>query len=253
MRKPLKIGDKEYKSKKSAIAYYRAILHSYNFNESLSDSDCDDLIALSNHYYTEMRPLDNEATEENESDIEGTDENEIFIDDIKVSKVQFNTKCFEFFYSDGSSCYISYLMFINKNAPYNPERLFYIACRNAIHSDIRAIKQSYFDQYSIQGQVKCQETGMLSKWTDLVVDHRQPNTFSIIVDRFKEVNNFDLDAIEFIVDEQNHLVFKEQELTLKFRAYHKVKASLRVVRKECNASRTAMGRIKKTKKDLIIP
>ena len=37
--------------------------------------------------------------------------------------------------------------------------------------------------------MKCQETGKLLKWEQLNVDHRQPNTFSIIVDRFVGLGN----------------------------------------------------------------
>lgn len=142
-------------------------------------------------------------------------------------------------------------MIINKKN-YNPESLFYTACRNSIHSDIRAVKQEYFDNNSVRGQVKCQETGELSKWTDLVIDHRQPNTFSIIVDRFKEANRIDLDAVEFTSNEQNHIIFKDDNLTQEFKKYHKKMANLRIVRKECNSSRTGMARIKRTNKDLSI-
>lgn len=190
--------------------------------------------------YLDSRPAFNEFVEK-----------EIEIIDIQVSKVQFNTKCFEVFYSDQTSCIISYLMIIN-NTKYTPEKLFYVACRNSIHSDIHAIKQGYFDKNSKQGQVKCQETGVLSKWTELVVDHRQPNTFSIIVDRFKEVNRIDLDSIEYTVNEQNHIVFKNDRLTEEFKQYHKEKASLRIVRTECNLGRTGMARVKRTTKDLTI-
>ncbi len=142
-------------------------------------------------------------------------------------------------------------MIINKRK-YNPESLFYSACRNSVHSDIRSVKQEYFDKNSVRGQVKCQETSELSKWTDLVIDHRQPNTFSIIVDRFKEVNRIDLDALEFTSNEQNHIIFKDDNLTQEFKKYHKEKANLRIVRKECNSSRIGMARIKKTTKDLTI-
>ena len=46
MRKPFKIGEKEYKFKKDAIMHYRTILNAYGFDQSLSDSDFDDLIDL---------------------------------------------------------------------------------------------------------------------------------------------------------------------------------------------------------------
>jgi hypothetical protein len=142
-------------------------------------------------------------------------------------------------------------MIIN-NTKYTPEKLFYVACRNSIHNDIKAVKQEYFDKNSVKGQVKCQETDLLSKWTELVVDHRQPNTFSIIVDRFKEVDKIDLDIIEYTSNDQNLIVFKDNSWTEQFRKYHMEKASLRIVRTECNSSRTSLARIKRTSKDLTI-
>ncbi len=78
------------------------------------------------------------------------------------------------------------------------------------------------------------------------------NTFSIIVDRFLEMNQFDINSIEYCSNESNHLVFKDQELAAKFRQYHKEKATLRIVRKECNLSRTGLARVKQMKADLKI-
>jgi hypothetical protein len=236
----IQIGDKEYESKKEAINYYRSILNSYSFGQSLNESDFNDLIDLLN--YGSLP----------ETDVE-TDT--YIIEDIKVSKVQFNTKCFEVFYSDKTSQYISYLLLIRKigldTVYYTPERLFYIACRNAVNSDIRRVKSHYFKNSKAR-MVKCQETGILSKWNELVVDHRQPNTFSVIVDRFKELTNIDLETIEYATDDKNNIVFSDAELSEKFRQYHKEKANLRIVRRECNSSRTGMSKIKRTNKDLTI-
>jgi hypothetical protein len=258
MRKPFKIGQKEYKFKKDAVAHYRTILNSYDFDQSLNDSDFNDLIGLLDYDYFNYIIETENSGENNEvknftstNSIDGIKEDALLIEDIKVARVQFNTKCFEVFYNDKTSQYISYLMIIN-NKQYCPERLFYVACRNSIHNDIHSVKQEYFDRNSVKGQVKCQETGLLSYWTELAVDHRQPNTFSIIVDRFKEVNRIDLDEIEYTSNEQNHIIFKNECLTLDFKKYHKEKANLRVVRKECNSSRAGMARIKKTTKDLNI-
>lgn len=260
MRKPLKIGKKEYKFKKDAITHYRVLLNSYDFGQSLNDSDFDDIIDLLDYdyfnYITENEITNNNSAEDLNDEIE-IDENveknveEILIIDIKVAKVQFNTKCFEIFYNNGTSQYTSYLMIIN-NTKYSPEKLFYVACRNSIHNDIRLVKQEFFDKNSVKGQVKCQETNLLSKWDELAVDHRQPNTFSVIVDRFKELNKIKLDLIEYSSTDQNHIIFKDGNLTEQFREYHKEKASLRIVRTECNSSRTGLARIKRTSKDLTI-
>ena len=228
-RKPIIIGNNTFDYKKDAIAHYRKILNSYSFGESLNESDFYDLIDLLNYDYT---------VSEDELEL---DESDIYIIDIKVSKVQFSTKCFEVFYSDNSSCYISYLMILN-NTKYTPEKLFNAACRSAINKDIRDVKQRYFDQYSIKGQVKCQETGILSKWTELTVDHRQPNTFSVIVDRFKELKGFDLDKIEYKSDDNNFIIFDDSNIAELFREYHKEKANLRLVRNECNSVRTSLAR-----------
>ena len=260
MRKPIKIGEKQYDSKKDAIKHYRTILNSYDFGQSLNDHDFDDLLDLL-EYDDIAYSADIECLEDTDAEMASVDiglipgdesaEDEITIEDIKIARVQFNTKCFEVFYSDSTSQYISYLMIIN-NTKFTAEKLFYIACRSAIHNDIRAVKQEFFDQHSIKGQVKCQETEILSKWTELVVDHRQPNTFSVIVDRFKEVNRIDIETIEYSSNDQNLIVFKERTLSELFRKYHKEKASLRIVRRECNSGRSGLARIKRTSKDLTV-
>ncbi|WP_461137362.1 DUF3223 domain-containing protein, partial [Spirosoma terrae] len=233
--------------------------NSYNFGQSLSDSDFEAVADLLEYdYLNSTAETDNEEIEQETEELETTggntteeDEDKFYIKDIKVAQVQFNTKCFEVFYIDDTSEYISYIMLIN-NKRYDPEKLFYVACRNSVHADVHAVKQAYFDAHSVKGQVKCQETGILSTWTELVVDHRQPNTFSIIVERFKEVNNFDLESIEYDSNQHNHIIFKDGNLTQRFQDYHKTKANLRLVRKECNSSRTGLARVKKTTKDLTI-
>lgn len=255
MAKPLKIGQNEFKFKKDAIAHYKAILNAYDFGQSLNNSDYEAIIDLLYYDYLNCLGADEELEEDNvemqepiKSSVEINAE-DIYIENIKVARVQFNTKCFEVFYSDKTSQYISYLMLIN-NPKYDPERLFYIACRNSVHADIHAVKKEFFEKHSVKGQVKCQETGISSKWTELAVDHRQPHTFSIIVDRFKEVNDFD--SIEYTSSLDNQLLFKDENLIQSFRDYHKAKANLRIVRKECNSSRTGLARVKKTTKDLAI-
>ena len=257
MAKPLKIGQNEFKFKKDALAYYKAILNAYDFGKSLSDSDFKAVADLLEYDYLNSLAED-ESVEQESENIEDTVENskdqsedDFYIKDIRIARVQFNTKCFEVFYTDDTSQYISYPMLIN-NKKYEPEKLFYMACRNSVHADVRAVKQKYFDTHSVVGQVKCQETGTLSKWTELAVDHRQPNTFSIIVDRFKEITNPDLETIEYTSNAQNQIIFKDENLTENFRYYHKNKANLRLVRKECNSSRTAMARVNKTTKDLTV-
>ena len=261
MRKSIKIGDKEYKSKKDALSYYKNILNSYDFDEILNDDDFDDLLDLIiyDEEFDEMNSNENPVqalevnTESKNAIIEDNEEEEeIFIQNIKIGRSQFNTKCFELVYNDLTTEYISYLIIMNR-PKIDYGKLFHNASRNAIHKDIIALKQQYFkDNTQGKGYVKCQESGELCKWNDLVVDHRQPNTLSIIQDRFKELNSLNVTQIEYIIDDKNLLVFKDSNLAEKFRIYHKEKANLRVVKKELNSSRASMGRVKQSGKDLKI-
>lgn len=265
MRNPLQIGDKIYKYKKDALIYYKTILNSYEFGQSLNDNDFNDLIDLlcydPSSYNEEIidelndqeqdRENEDAINQPNEVEYNETSDQELYIEDIKIARVQFNAKCFELIFSDSTSEYTSYTMLINR-PEFCPDRIFNTACRNSIIKDLRLLKQQYFDDNSVKGHVKCQETNQMSKWEDLAVDHRQPNTFSVIVDRFKEVNKIDVSKVDYFVDNNNLLLFENENLTADFRKYHKEKANLRIVRKECNLSRTGMAKIKRSNKDLTI-
>src|SRR5690554_7398176 len=108
------------------------------------------------------------------------------IDKIRIAKVQFNTKSFELVRIDGSTEYFSYTKRIN--SPKSNFTKFKEACRQAIQDDLRSVKLEYFQKHSKNGKVKCQESNELVKYEELNIDHRLPNTFSVIVDRFIEIN-----------------------------------------------------------------
>ncbi len=243
----IQIGNKEFKFKKDALNYYKAILNSYDFGEILSAQHYNDIIDLLNYdiSYSHNHP---EFKEKNTKPEENDD---YIIEDVRIGKVQFNTKCFELLYRNGETDFISYRQRVTQPKK-NLFNEFREAARNGVQQDIRSVKQEYFDKFSKKGFVPCQETGIHSKWTELVVDHRQPNTFSVIVDRFVELNKIDLKKVKYKTDKNNLFLFKDKKLLEKFREYHKEKAVLRIVRKECNSSRAHQGRIKEQKKDLKI-
>jgi len=232
MKPPIKIGTKEFKYKKNALLHFKKILNSYDFKESLSNEDIKDVSALVN-----KTKADDEIVKAG-------------IKDIIIGKVQYGTKCFEVKFNNGTIDAFSYILAINGSR--KPFTKFTVACRNAIQDDLRNVKLKYFDLYSKNGKVKCHETGIDSLWTELNVDHRQPNTFSIILDRFIELNNIDLKSIEYEKDNNNRILLSDKELENKFRNYHIKKANLRIVRKEKNLGRSHQGRIKTQKKDLRI-
>ncbi len=232
MRTPIEIGENKFPSKKEALEFYKRILNSYEIGETLNSTDFDNLFSL-----LEIHPNKNEKIG-------------CGIDHFRIGIAKFNTKSFELVRTDGSFEFLSYTKRINK--PKDKFSKFRIACRQAIQTDLINLKQSYFKEKAKKGKVKCQETGDFSTYEELNIDHRQPNTFSVIVDRFKEIKNLDLEKIEYLQINGGPNELADKKLETEFRDYHKDKAILRLVKKELNLSRAYQARIGKTKKDLTI-
>ena len=109
MKTTTTIGQHTFTSKKEALLHYKTILNSYKFGQSLNDNDFTDVLALINYEYQltlAQTPRDESVSELPEEFEEQTEDDALSIEDIVVSKVQFNTKCFEVFFSDDTSYYI---------------------------------------------------------------------------------------------------------------------------------------------------
>ena len=87
----MKIGNKEFKFKKTALEYYRNILNSYKFGQNLNPNDFDDILDLLHYDYS----FYDSANENLKDNLLEEVENNLEIKDIRIAKVQFNTKCFE--------------------------------------------------------------------------------------------------------------------------------------------------------------
>lgn len=232
MRKSVKIGGNEFATKKDALTHYKTILNAYEFKEELNTSDFNDIMDL-----LETHPRVKEKIG-------------VGIDKVRVAKVKYNTKSFELVRTDGSTEFFSYTKRIN--APKTSFTKFREVCRQAIQDDLRSVKLEYFEMHSKKGMVKCQESNELAKYGELNVDHRQPNTFSVIVDRFIELNSLDIEKIEYIQVDGGPNELKDKILKQEFRKYHQDKANLRIVKKGLNLVRSFQARVNRQKKDLKI-
>ena len=232
MKKPIEIGDKSYATKKDALSHFKTILNSYDFGETLNQDDLKDILGL-----LDSHPKIKEKIG-------------VGIEKVRIAKLKYKTRSFELVRFDGSTEFFSYTKRIN--SPKTDFTKFSEACRQAIQEDLRNVKLAYFDKYSKKGKVKCQETGKLSKYEELNVDHRQPNTFSIIVDRFVEINSLDLREIRYIEIDGGSNVLADKKLGNEFRKYHQDKANLRIVRKSLNLGRSYQAKVNRQKKDLKI-
>ncbi|TNJ45332.1 DCL family protein [Tamlana fucoidanivorans] len=232
MKTPIKIGESKFPSKKAALEFYKEILNSYEIGETLNTSDFDNLFCLLKIHSRKKEKIG------------------CGIDHFCIGLAKFNTKSFELVRTDETSEFISYTKRINK--PKNKFANFRAACRQAIQADLINVKQNYFRDHYKNGKVKCQETGKFLTYEELSVDHRQPNTFSVIVDRFIEIKKLDLEKIEYLQINGGPNELVKQKLKTEFRNYHKEKAILRIVKRELNLSKAHQARIEKTKMDLTI-
>ena len=230
----IEIGEHIFKTKKEALNHYKIILNSYEFGQTLNENDFKELIELlKKHPHSESKFG-------------------IGIEVVKIVKIpKYNTKAFELQRIDNSTEVFSYINCLSEGFRKN-RNTFAKACRQAVQEDLRNVKLAYFQKHSKKGKVKCQETNELVTWEKLVIDHRQPNTFSVIVDRFIELYKVDVLNISYIEKLEGVNEFEDEYIKQKFREYHKDKATLRIVKKSLNSSRAYQARISKQKKDLNI-
>ncbi len=227
------VGNIKFKSKKEATLYYQNILHKYEIGSELNKDDFNKILDLLN-----LHPEKNKKIG-------------VGIKKIKISLInKFNTRAFQLIRTDNSTEIFSFHKIINSKKSNFTK--FSEACRAIIQKDLWHVKVDYFKRNSKKGLAKCQETGELLSFENLSVEHRPPNTFSAIVDRFIELNSIDLKNIEYIEKDGAPNELKDKKLIEKFREYHKEKANLRVIKKELNLKRSYQGKIKRQDKDLKI-
>jgi hypothetical protein len=228
----IEIGENIFPTKKKALEFYKQILNSYEPNNELSDEDFDLVFNLLKIHPNSVQKVG------------------AGISKLTVERDEYNTKCFHLTRIDGSKEHFSYMKCINGEP--NHFTNFSKACRKAVEDDLKEAKQNYFKENAKNGKVKCQDTSELIAFEEAHIDHRQPNTFSVIVDRFIELNDIDMPNVGYDKSENYGHVFCDKELADKFRKYHKDKATLRVVQKSRNLTRSYQGRVNKQKKDISI-
>jgi hypothetical protein len=227
------IGNNSFKSKKEATEFYKEILAKYSTSDRLIEKDKNSVL--------ELLKLHEDSEQYFSKEIEAI----CIVEDPK-----FKSKCFAILNVDNEIIIFSYRSCISGGE--SPLNKFRKACRNIIDNDLHKIKKQYFGNNSVKRLAPCQESGEMCTWEELVIDHRQPNTFSMIVDRFIELNSIDLTKVEYNKLYDKVYEFSSVQLQDSFREYHKDKANLRIIKKTINSSRAHQGRNKRQKKDLVI-
>ncbi len=231
MKQPIEIGNLVFKTKKEEIEFFKEILNSYEIGETLTNEDFENVYHL-------LKKHPDSATKIG-----------CGIKEIIVENGGYKYNCFHIIRTDLTKEDFSYRKCINGES--SDFTIFSQACKKAIEADLKNVKQDYFKQHSKNGLVKCQETGEMVNYENSHIDHRQPNTFSVIVDRFIELKEIDISKIQYDKAKYGYRLI-DKTIEQDFRNYHAEKANLRLVNGKNNLSRSYQGRINTQKKDLKI-
>lgn len=235
-RKDIVINDKIFKTKKSALEFYKNILNKYEPGSSLDDDDFLHIVDLVNYqpasaYEDEVLP----APEENGEVMEIDD---VFVDFHPVFK---KAKCFFVVFGEEEWLF-SYILSINGDL--SPERKFYIACRNSVKGALHGFKEEIFKNKP----VKCPISKQFLTWENCHIDHKSPMTFSVIVKTFIESRKVDIYEIE--LKYENYLwQFENEETNNEFLEYHNNLAILRAISVEENLKLSSKARLTLGKND----
>jgi hypothetical protein len=233
-KKSIIIGSRHFEYQKDAIEYYRKVLERYGIGDSLIDEDFDEVYELLRNHPDAVGKIGGG------------------VEDIFVSGDGYGKQCFHVRRAGGSTENFS----LHKSVKGEPSDFtkFCSACRKEVEEEMRKVRDDYFSKTNGDRKqtAKCQATGEPITYEDAQVDHRQPNTFSVIVDRFIEINQLDLASIQYDTSEQYGRLLCDRQLAEKFRQYHRAKATLRVVARDVNLRRSHMARVQRQKKDITL-
>jgi len=230
---PIDIGDLHFDSKADALSYFRDILQKTRPGDLLMGKDRRDVESLIRNHPRAKEKIG------------------IGIKFIKVINSLYGAKCFQFIREDNTTDTVSYTKCINCGV--SNFLKFNEACRLSITPFMVQIKKNYFTKDGlIKEPAICQLTGEVMFFSDAQVDHRQPMTFSQIIDRFIELKSIDVDKIEYETQGTFGHVFKDKCLEKEFIDYHNKKAVLNVIKKSANQAKAGDAIIKRKPTDLIV-
>ena len=212
----MKIGQREFGTKKEAQQHYRSILNGYLPGDSLSETDFSDILDLLTRHPEHEKKI-------------GSGVSHIKV----VQNPEYPSRCFWIFRDDGTSTDFSYVTCVN-GKPKTVNQEFIEACRVSIVDQILEYKNEYF---ASSGDGFCEETGVPITWKNSHVDHIIP--FAQIVNDFLNLTGTipSSEMLSKSADNQCSVKFTCEHTESEWRAYHMIFAQLRVVSVEFNLTR----------------
>jgi len=237
MAKPVVIGSLSFRTQKSALDHYKALLHRYQDGDRISDpGDHADLVALVERYDPILDQVGEPA--------KGCGQIGHFERRLNTGTGWSNSG-FWVVRLDGSATDFSYIWAV-KGLPGDRSKDFYGACREAVALDlVLAKKRAFAEHGDAHGLVACELTGVMVSIDDAHLDHAWPN-FSHIVSGFRAARGWSGDIPDGIVsapaDGQTTPTFVDKAVADAFRDYHHNQAMLRILSKSANLQTASQAR-----------
>jgi hypothetical protein len=237
MAEPIVIGSRSFRTQKSALDHYKALLHRYQDGDRIADpGDYADLVALIERYDTILDQV-GEA-------MKGCGRISHF-ERRRNTGTGWSGSGFWVVRQDGSATDFSYIRAV-KGQPGDRSEHFYLACREAIALDLVLAKRRAFAEYGdAHGLVACELTGVMVSINDAHLDHAWPK-FSHIVAGFRAARGWSRDIPDGIVstpaDGQVEHTFVDKAVANAFRDYHHNQAMLRILSKKANLQTASQSR-----------
>ena len=133
-----------------------------------------------------------------------------------------------FFILDNNNQYVDFSY--RKCISFNPKQDINSAYRNAIANDIAEYRNSQLKKNN--GNLICDITHEILTRQNTHIDHKEPITFSFIVNKFKKEYGESFEIIEI----DGNKYFKDKKYEEQFRNFHNNIAILRILRKDLNLS-----------------
>lgn len=248
MAKPVEIGTRSFRTQKSALDHYKALLHRYQDGQRITDqSDHTDLVALIERYDPALDAV-GEPTK--------GDGQIAYFERRLNTGVGWSSSGFWIVRQDETATDFSYIDAV-KGQPKGRSQDFYGACRQAVALDLVLAKKQAFAQYrDDQGRVECELTGVMVTIDDAHLDHAWPN-FSHLVSGFRAARGWSREIPDGVVSEpadgQMTPTFLDNTVADAFRAYHHDQAILRILSATANLQTASQARRPRVARPVRVP
>jgi hypothetical protein len=219
---PVILKRRSFQSKKEAQEYFRM---------EISSRDVGTEITSQEEFFADIRSLIERHPEREQKVGVGIEAFIVRLDDNRNKMLWLRR-------TDGSSTDFSYITCIRGNGM-SLRQEFAEAARKTVEPHITEFRDDYVRRFmNPDGQIPCEETGVLMNIKDSHVDHF-PVTFQTLVDQFLDQTSIGLtrNILSAPADRQTHTSFVCPKTAAMFLDFHRSNATLKVVHKTVNLKR----------------